>query len=42
MVRTSVVVLAGALVEKAEDLLEMGIPPHKISDGYYNDSRFAC
>ena len=31
---TSVVVLAGALVEKAEELLDMGIPPTIISDGY--------
>ena len=38
---TSVVVLAGALVEKAEDLLEMGISPHKISDGYYNAMQMA-
>ena len=38
---TSVVVLAGALVEKAEDLLEMGIPPQKISDGYYNALQMA-
>ena len=38
---TSVVVLAGALVEKAEYLLEMGIPPHKISDGYYNAMQMA-
>ena len=38
---TSVVVLSGALVEKAEDLLEMGIPPHKISDGYYNATQMA-
>jgi chaperonin GroEL (HSP60 family) len=38
---TSVVVLAGALVEKAEGLLEMGIPPHKISDGYYNAMQMA-
>jgi chaperonin GroEL (HSP60 family) len=38
---TSVVVFAGALVEKAEDLLEMGIPPHKISDGYYNAMQMA-
>ena len=38
---TSVVVLSGALVEKAEDLLEMGIPPHKISDGYYNAMQMA-
>jgi archaeal chaperonin len=33
---TSVVVLAGALVEKAEELLDMGIPPTIISDGYIN------
>jgi archaeal chaperonin len=33
---TSVVVLAGALVEKAEELLEMGISPTIISDGYHN------
>jgi len=33
---TSVVVLAGALVEKAEELLEMGIAPSRISDGYHN------
>lgn len=33
---TSVVVLAGALVEKAEELLDMGIPPTIISDGYLN------
>jgi chaperonin GroEL (HSP60 family) len=33
---TSVVVLAGALVEKAEHLLEMGIAPSRISDGYHN------
>ena len=38
---TSVVVLVGALVEKAEDLLEMGISPHKISDGYYNAMQMA-
>lgn len=38
---TSVVVLCGALVEKAEDLLEMGISPHKISDGYYNAMQMA-
>jgi chaperonin GroEL (HSP60 family) len=38
---TSVVVLAGALVEKAEGLLEMGIPPHEISDGYYNAMQMA-
>src|SRR5688572_22510276 len=31
---TSVVVLAGALVQKAEDLLDMGIAPSTISDGY--------
>jgi archaeal chaperonin len=33
---TSVVVLAGALIEKAEELLEMGISPTIISDGYHN------
>lgn len=31
---TSVVVLAGALVEKAEEMLDMGIAPSTISDGY--------
>lgn len=30
----SVVVLAGALVQKAEELLDMGIAPSTISDGY--------
>jgi archaeal chaperonin len=38
---TSVVVLAGALVEKAEDLLEMGISPALISDGYHNAFQMA-
>ena len=38
---TSVVVLSGALVEKAEELLEIGISPHKISDGYYNAMQMA-
>ena len=38
---TSVVVLAGALVEKAEELLEMGISPTIISDGYHNALRMA-
>lgn len=38
---TSVVVLAGALVEKAEELLQMGIPPQRISDGYYNALKMA-
>ena len=33
---TSVVVLAGALVEKAEGLLEIGISPSRILDGYHN------
>jgi archaeal chaperonin len=32
----SVVVLAGSLVEKAEQLLDMGIPPATISAGYIN------
>ncbi|WP_415281674.1 thermosome subunit alpha [Candidatus Nitrososphaera sp. FF02] len=31
---TSVVVLAGALVAKAEDLLDLGVSPATISDGY--------
>jgi chaperonin GroEL (HSP60 family) len=31
---TSVVVLAGALVQKAEELLDMGIAPSTIADGY--------
>ncbi|HXV45771.1 MAG TPA: TCP-1/cpn60 chaperonin family protein [Nitrososphaera sp.] len=31
---TSVVVLAGALVQKAEDMLDMGIAPSTIADGY--------
>ena len=31
---TSVVVLAGALIEKAEDLLDLGIAPSIIIDGY--------
>ena len=38
---TSVVVLAGALVEKAENMLEMGIPPQRISDGYHNALKMA-
>jgi chaperonin GroEL (HSP60 family) len=38
---TSVVVLTGALVEKAEDLLEMGISPALISDGYHNALQMA-
>ena len=38
---TSVVVLAGALVEKAEDLLELGISPAVISDGYHNALQMA-
>jgi chaperonin GroEL (HSP60 family) len=38
---TSVVVLAGALVEKAENMLEMGIPPQIISDGYLNALQMA-
>src|SRR5436309_14285693 len=33
---TSVVVLAGALVEKAEELLDMGIAPTTIVEGYLN------
>jgi len=38
---TSVVVLAGALVEKAETMLEMGIPPQRILDGYYSALQMA-
>jgi archaeal chaperonin len=38
---TSVVVLAGALVEKAEELLEMGIPPAIISEGYHSALQMA-
>jgi chaperonin GroEL (HSP60 family) len=38
---TSVVVFAGALVEKAQDLLEMGISPAIISDGYHNALQMA-
>ncbi len=38
---TSVVVLTGALVEKAQDLLEMGISPAIISDGYHNAMQMA-
>jgi chaperonin GroEL (HSP60 family) len=38
---TSVVVLAGALVEKAEELLEKGISPTIISDGYHNALQIA-
>jgi len=38
---TSVVVLAGALVEKAEELLEKGISPTIISDGYHNALQMA-
>src|SRR6187200_972590 len=33
---TSVDVLAGALVEKAEGLLEIGVSPSRILDGYHN------
>jgi chaperonin GroEL (HSP60 family) len=38
---TSVVVLAGALVEKAESMLEMGIAPQRISDGYHHALQMA-
>jgi chaperonin GroEL (HSP60 family) len=38
---TSVVVFAGALVEKAENMLEMGIPPQRISDGYHDALQMA-
>ena len=37
----TVVAFAGALVEKAEELLEMGISPQRISDGYYNGLQMA-
>ena len=38
---TSVVVLAGALTEKAEELLDMGISPATIVDGYVNGLEIA-
>jgi chaperonin GroEL (HSP60 family) len=38
---TSVVVLAGALVQKAEELLDAGISPSTISDGYHNGLNIA-
>ena len=38
---TSVVVLMGALVEKAEELLDMGIAPSIIADGYFEGLEFA-
>jgi chaperonin GroEL (HSP60 family) len=38
---TSVVVFAGALVQKAEELLDMGIAPSTISDGYFNGLEIA-
>jgi len=38
---TSVVVFAGALVEKAQGLLEMGISPALISDGYHDALQMA-
>jgi chaperonin GroEL (HSP60 family) len=38
---TSVVVLAGALVQKAEALLDMGIAPSTISEGYSKGLEFA-
>jgi len=38
---TSVVVLAGALVEKAEGLLEIGVSPSRILDGYHNAMHMA-
>ena len=38
---TSVVVLAGALVEKAEGLLEIGVSPSRILDGYHNAMQMA-
>lgn len=38
---TSVVIFAGALVEKAQGLLEMGISPALISDGYHDALQMA-
>src|SRR5919205_526052 len=38
---TSVVILAGALVQKAEELLDMGIAPSIIADGYSEGLEFA-
>ena len=38
---TSVVVLSGALVEKAEGLLEIGVSPSRILDGYHNAMHMA-
>ena len=38
---TSVVVLAGALVQKAEELLDIGISPSTISEGYLNGLNIA-
>ncbi|GLD46686.1 T-complex protein 1 subunit epsilon, partial [Lates japonicus] len=38
---TGVVVLAGALLEQAEQLLDRGIHPIRISDGYDQAARFA-
>jgi chaperonin GroEL (HSP60 family) len=38
---TSVVVLAGALVKQAEAMLDMGIAPSTISDGYSQGLKFA-
>lgn len=39
---TGVVVLAGALLEKSLDLLDRGIHPTKISDGYEKACEVAC
>src|ERR687890_2911033 len=38
---TSVVILAGALTKKAEELLDMGISPASIVEGYSNSSEMA-
>src|SRR2546428_1596407 len=38
---TSVVVLTGALVQKAEELLDIGISPSTISEGYLNGLNIA-
>jgi len=39
---TGVVVLAGALLEQAEDLLDKGIHPIRISDGFERACQVAC
>ena len=39
---TSVVVICGALLKKAQDLLEKGIHPTIISDAFYKAATKAC